>query len=77
MIKEVLFGMDGVLVDSESYMCKAVIMMFNELVINVLPKDIEPFVGLGENKYIGGMAEKYNISVDIEQVKDTPSRFAG
>jgi HAD superfamily hydrolase (TIGR01509 family) len=44
-------------------------MMFNELGISVLPKDFEPFVGMGENKYIGGVAEKYGISVDIERVK--------
>jgi HAD superfamily hydrolase (TIGR01509 family) len=69
MIKGVLFDMDGVLVDSESYICKAAIMMFNELGISVLPKDFEPFVGMGENKYIGGVAEKYGISVDIERVK--------
>jgi beta-phosphoglucomutase len=69
MIKGVLFDMDGVLVDSESFMCKAAIMMFKELGVSVLPKDFEPFVGMGENKYIGGVAEKYGISVDIEKVK--------
>jgi beta-phosphoglucomutase len=69
MIKGVLFDMDGVLVDSESFICKAAIMMFKELGVSALPKDFEPFVGMGENKYIGGVAEKYGIPVDLEQVK--------
>jgi HAD superfamily hydrolase (TIGR01509 family) len=69
MIRGVLFDMDGVLVDSESFICKAAIMMFSELGIIVSPEDFQPFVGMGENKYIGGVAEKHGIIVDIEQVK--------
>jgi HAD superfamily hydrolase (TIGR01509 family) len=69
MIKGVLFDMDGVLVDSEPFICKAAIMMFSELGIKVLAEDFHPFVGMGENRYIGGVAENYGISVDIEQVK--------
>ena len=37
--------------------------------INVTPEDFQPFVGMGENRYIGGVAEKYGVNVDIEQVK--------
>ena len=69
MIKGVLFDMDGVLVDSESFICKAAILMFNELGINALPDDFIPFVGMGENRYIGGVAEKYGLSVNIDKVK--------
>jgi HAD superfamily hydrolase (TIGR01509 family) len=61
--------MDGVLVDSESFICKAAIMMFAELGIIVSAEDFQPFVGMGENKYIGGVAEKHGIIIDIEQVK--------
>jgi len=61
--------MDGVLVDSEHFICKAAIMMFRELGINVSPQDFQPFVGMGENRYIGGVAERHGIKVDIEQVK--------
>ena len=61
--------MDGVLVDSESFICQAAILMFGESGITVLPEDFHPFVGMGENRYIGGVAEKYGISIDIEQVK--------
>ena len=61
--------MDGVLVDSEPFICKAAIMMFSELGIKVLPEDFQPFVGMGENRYIGGVAERHGIKIDIEQVK--------
>jgi len=40
-------------------------MMFSELGIIVSPEDFQPFVGMGENKYIGGVAEKHGIIVDI------------
>jgi len=69
MIKGVLFDMDGVLVDSERYICKAAQLMFKELGINVSPDDFIPFIGMGENKYLGGVAEKYKAEVDIERIK--------
>lgn len=69
MIRGVLFDMDGVLVDSEAFICKAATMMFRELGHEVKSSDFIPFVGMGENRYIGGVAEKYNIRVDIEKVK--------
>lgn len=69
MIKGVLFDMDGVLADSESFICRAAIMMFEELGIKVSPEDFKPFVGMGENRYIGGVAESHGVKVDIEQVK--------
>jgi HAD superfamily hydrolase (TIGR01509 family) len=69
MLKAVLFDMDGVLVDSEEFICKAAIEMFREKGLIVKPEDFVPFVGTGENRYIGGVAEKYNFPVAIEEVK--------
>ena len=69
MIRGVLFDMDGVLTDSEPFICKAAIMMFRELGYKVTHDDFVPFVGMGENRYIGGVAEKYGIIVDIDKVK--------
>jgi beta-phosphoglucomutase len=69
MLKAVLFDMDGVLVDSEEFICKAAMEMFREKELAVKPEDFIPFVGTGENRYIGGVAEKYNFPVDIEAVK--------
>ena len=69
MIKAVLFDMDGVLVDSEEYICRAAIEMFKEKGVNVEPEDFLPFVGAGENRYIGGVAEKYDHPINLEQDK--------
>jgi len=65
----VIFDMDGVLLDSEPFICKAACMMFAEMGLTVQPDDFKPFVGTGENRFIGGVAEKYNFPVDIEAVK--------
>lgn len=69
MMKGVLFDMDGVLVDSEHFISKAASIMFSELGFRVKPEDFQPFVGMGENRYIGGVAEKHGIKIDIEKVK--------
>ena len=69
MIQAVIFDMDGVLVDSERYICDAAIRMFAEKGFTVQPEDFLPFVGAGENRYIGGVAEKHGIPVDIEHDK--------
>ena len=65
----VIFDMDGVLLDSEPFICKAACMMFAERGLTVRAEDFIPFVGAGENRYIGGVAEKYNFPVDIIEVK--------
>ena len=77
MIKGVLFDMDGVLVDSEEYICKAAIMMFKEKGLEVQPEDFIPFVGTGENRYLGGVAEKYSFPVDIDEIKDRTYEIYG
>jgi HAD superfamily hydrolase (TIGR01509 family) len=69
MIRGVLFDMDGVLADSEQFICKAAIMMFSELGIKVTPEDFKPFIGTGENRYLGGVAEKYGVSIEIGKAK--------
>ena len=65
----VILDMDGVLVDSEGFLCKATCQMFTEKGLSVQPEDFLPFVGTGENRYIGGVADKYNFPVDIKAVK--------
>jgi len=69
MIRGVLFDMDGVLVDSEAFICRAAILMFSELGTRVTPEDFVPFTGMGENRYLGGVAEKHNLKVNIDRVK--------
>ena len=68
-VQAVLFDMDGVLVDSERQICLAAMHMFKELGITVHPDDFLPFVGAGENRYLGGVADKYGVALDIDAAK--------
>lgn len=68
-LKAVLFDMDGVLVDSEEYICRAAMEMFREKGVEVKSDDFLPFTGMGENRYLGGVAEKYGIPFDLETDK--------
>jgi beta-phosphoglucomutase len=68
-IKAVIFDMDGVLTDSEPLINAAAIEMFREMGLTVRPEDFIPFVGTGENRYIGGVAEKYGVPLDIPAAK--------
>lgn len=68
-IKAVIFDMDGVLTDSEPLINMAAIKMFEELGVNVKPEDFHPFIGTGEERYIGGVAEKYGLSLDLKAAK--------
>ena len=62
--------MDGVLCDSEPYICAAAIRMFKERYnTDVQEEDFIPFVGAGENRYIGGVAEQYGIAWNQEADK--------
>ncbi len=66
----VLFDMDGVLVDSEIFIAEAAIKMFAEHHgVKVREEDFLPFVGAGENRYLGGVAELYGIEQEIERDK--------
>jgi beta-phosphoglucomutase len=66
----VIFDMDGVLCDSEPFICEAACRMFAELHgVQVAPRDFEPFVGAGENRYLGGVAEKHGVTLQLERDK--------
>ena len=65
-----IFDMDGVLCDSERFICEAACQMFREShSITVHPDDFIPFVGAGENRYLGGVAEKHGIALDLPRDK--------
>ena len=63
-IRAVIFDMDGVLTDSEPLINAAAVAMFRELGLAVQPADFLPFVGTGEDRYLGGVAEKYGFALD-------------
>ena len=68
-IEAVIFDMDGVLTDSEPLINAAAVAMFQERGLAVQPEDFRPFVGTGEDRYIGGVAEKYNFPIDLPSAK--------
>lgn len=68
-IRAVIFDMDGVLTDSEPLINAAAIEFFREQGLRVRPKDFAPFVGTGEDRYIGGVAELYGLALDLPSAK--------
>lgn len=69
-IRGVIFDMDGVLVDSEPFICEAARTMFRETYdVDLPPEDFLPFVGAGEDRYIGGPGEKHGLSMDLPRDK--------
>lgn len=68
-IRAVIFDMDGVLTNSEPLINAAAIQMFKEKGLTVQPEDFLPFVGTGEERYVGGVAETYGFPLDARQGK--------
>lgn len=64
--RAVLFDMDGVLIDSEEYMAKTGVRALKKYGINAKESDFAEFVGCGENRYVGGVAEKYGVPYRTE-----------
>ncbi len=57
----VLFDMDGVLIDSETLMAKSGVLALRDWGLDPKPEDFIPFVGCGEDRYIGGVSRKYGL----------------
>lgn len=68
-ITAVIFDMDGVLTDSEPIINAAAVQMFAEKGLTVQPDDFLPFVGTGEDRYIGGVAEIHRFPLDLPAAK--------
>lgn len=60
--KAVLFDMDGVLIDSEACMAKNGVRTLREFGVEAEERDFADFVGCGETRYLGGVAEKYGVA---------------
>lgn len=68
--KGIIFDMDGVLCDSEPFILEAAVTMFRTIHgCKTEAQDFEPFVGAGEDRYLGGVAEKYGVSLDMPKDK--------
>ncbi|MBI5388294.1 MAG: HAD-IA family hydrolase [Verrucomicrobia bacterium] len=68
-IRAVIFDMDGVLTDSEPLINLAAVTMFREKGVMVQPEDFLPFVGTGEDRYLGGVAGKHGLVLDLVAAK--------
>jgi HAD superfamily hydrolase (TIGR01509 family) len=76
--KAFVFDMDGVLCDSEAIMASAGCRMFLERHrAVVVPEDFAPFVGTGEDRYLGGVAAKYGVVLDMPSDKEEAYRLYG
>lgn len=71
-----LFDMDGVLVNSEPVILKAAIAALKEYHITAHPDDFKPFVGAGEDRFVGGVAEKYGAFYQTSMKKRTYEIYA-
>ena len=60
-IQAVLFDMDGVLVDSEPVILAAAMACLKEYGLQPKAEDFIPYIGAGEDRFIGGVAEKYGL----------------
>jgi len=71
LIRGIIFDMDGVLCDSEPFICEAARKMFSERYgLNVKREDFAPFVGTGEDRFLGGPAAKYGVRANLPSDKD-------
>ena len=68
-LRGVIFDMDGVLVLSEPILALAATRMFAEKGYEVAHEEFHPFIGMGEDRYLGGVAEARGIPFDSEKDK--------
>jgi beta-phosphoglucomutase len=72
----VLFDMDGVLLDSEELIAQAARMMFMEMYSADIPRDVfYPYVGAGEDRFLGGPASERGLAIDIPAAKARTYEF--
>lgn len=63
--KAILFDMDGVLIDSEWLMRDTAIQSLAEHGVQAKHEDFREFTGMGEDRFIGGVAEKYGLKYEF------------
>lgn len=60
--KAILFDMDGVLIESEYLMRASAIRALADYGIRAKHEDFLEFTGMGEDRFVGGVAEKYGLT---------------
>ena len=74
--KAILFDMDGVLIESEFLMRHAAIQALAEYGITAKHEDFREFTGMGEDMFVGGVAEKYGHTYTFD-MKDRAYDYFG
>ena len=60
-----IFDLDGVLVFSEPLLAEAAIALFAEKGVAMTADDFKPFIGMGEDRYLGGAAERKGVALNL------------
>ena len=60
--KAILFDMDGVLIESEYLMRASAIRALADYGVQAKHEDFLEFTGMGEDRFVGGVAEKYGLT---------------
>ena len=64
-IRGILFDMDGTLIDSEEVTARSAMAALAEYGVYPEPSDFEPFVGRGDDLYLGGVSRKYGVEYQL------------
>jgi len=65
MIKNVIFDMDGVLVNSEEAATHMCVSLLQKRGIPAQFNDFKEFTGMGDDKFLAGVCEKYGFAYDV------------
>ena len=63
--KAILFDMDGVLIDSEYLMRASAIRALADYGVQAKHEDFVEFTGMGEDRFVGGVAQKYGLKYEF------------
>ena len=74
-IQAVFFDCDGVLVDSEPAMAEIGALSLRDFGFPAKPDDFTPFIGTGEDAYIGGVVRKYGGTYTLDMKKHMYDRY--
>ena len=74
--KAILFDMDGVLIESEFLMRHSAIQALAEWGIQAKHEDFREFTGMGEDMFVGGVAQKYGHTYTFD-MKDRAYDYFG
>jgi beta-phosphoglucomutase len=69
LLRGVILDVDGVLVLSEPFIAEAAMTLFAEKGYGVDEEEFRPFIGAGEDRFIGGVAEARGIPLDPDRDK--------